>query len=566
MTFISDSGTGNPVFDYSSRDYASVFADLENRIPVYLPEWTSRSSSDFGLVMLQMFAYVCDLLGYYEDRLAGEAFIQTATQASSILNLAAMLDYQPTLSNGSVATLSITIGPTVAGPITIPAGTQFSTVSSPTQTGIVFTTLSALVIAGASGATPSTTGFVQAVQGIQITSEAVATSDGTVNQVYPLQYSPVSANSYNVYVDLGLGPALWTYEQSLINSGPYDLVYTTYVDANGVFYLVFGDGVNGYVPPLGSPVTASYQINVGALGNVGSGTITVPVSAIVGVISVNNAAAASGGTGAESLQSIQQNAPASLKALNRAVTVDDIETLAIQASGVQWASAIEATYQLVNLYIAPFGGGSPSTLLAAQVLNYVNPLTMANTTVIIQNPTYVPINLTLQVVVYPNYSNSATQALIQAALATLLSLTNTGFGFRVSLGLIYQTVLAIPGVNYAIISSMYRQTLVQTTSALASGTAYASLLVSPLPEPVSAGDLITLNPGATPTQTVAAAAPGAAVGATTIPVVSFTATSNFAVGTGVQDSTGVSDAVMLTNEIPTAGTFTFSPAVTGGLA
>src|ERR1700679_2338667 len=105
MTFISNSGSAltpaTPVIDYSSRDYASIFADLVARIPIYLPEWTSDSISDFGMVMLQMFAYVGDIIGYYEDRLAGEAFIQTATQAVSILNLASMLDYQPTLSVGA---------------------------------------------------------------------------------------------------------------------------------------------------------------------------------------------------------------------------------------------------------------------------------------------------------------------------------------------------------------------------------------------------------------------------------------------------------------------------------
>ena len=81
----------NPVFDYSSRDYASVYADLQARKSVYLPEWTSTSQSDFGNVLLQMYAYVADLISYYVDRLAGEAFIQTATQPSSVLNLAAML-------------------------------------------------------------------------------------------------------------------------------------------------------------------------------------------------------------------------------------------------------------------------------------------------------------------------------------------------------------------------------------------------------------------------------------------------------------------------------------------
>ena len=500
MTFVSDSGTGNPVFDYSSRDYTSVYADLVNRIPVYLPEWTSTSASDFGQVLLQMFAYVADLLGYYEDRIAGEAFIQTATQAVSILNLAAMLDYQPTLSDGAQVTLNIAINPTVVGPITIPAGSAFSTVASTTTPAIIFLTTASLTIAGSNGATPATTGSVAAVQGQQITSEAVATANGVVNQTYPFQQSPVSANSFSVFVDLGFGATEWTYVQTLINSGPYDQVYTTTVDANGVFYIIFGDGVNGYVPTLGSPITATYQINVGANGNVGAGTITVPVQAILGLSQVTNPLSASGGAGAESLASIQVNAPASLKALNRAVTVEDMQTLAIQVPGVQWASAIEQTYQLVNLYIAPFGGGAPSALLDTQVESYVSPLSMANTTITIYPPTYVPVNVTAQVVVFSQYSDSATQTSIVAALANLLSLTNTGFGFRVPLGLIYTTILDVVGVNYAIVSSLTRQMTAELTSALAV-TPTTFLGVTPLPEAINVGDSITINPGpATPLQ------------------------------------------------------------------
>jgi uncharacterized phage protein gp47/JayE len=574
MTFVSDSGTGNPVFDYSSRDYTAVYADLVQRIPVYLPEWTSTSPSDFGQVLLQMYSYVADLLGYYEDRIAGEAFIQTATQAVSILNIAAMLDYQPTLSTGAVVTLAITISSAINGPITIPAGSQFSTTASATTPAIIFTTNADLTIAGANNATPSTTGIVVATQGVQITSEPVATSNGAVNQTYPLQFNPVSANSYSVFVDLGLGPQVWTYEQTLINSGPFDLVYTTFVDANGVFYIIFGDGVNGYVPTLGSPITATYQTNVGASGNVGAGTITVPVTAIIGLSTVTNPLAASGGTGAESLASIQVNAPASLKALNRAITTADIQTLALQVPGVQWASATQSTYQLVNLYIAPFGGSSTSPLssvLQAQVQSYVAALAMPNTTITIYSPTYVPINIAAAITVFSNYSNSATLTAITAALANLLSLSNTGFGFRIPLGLIYQTILGTPGVatagvagvNFAIVTSLTRQMLVQLTGALTNGQTYTSLPCSPLPQAVQAGDSLVLNPGASPTQTVVAASLTNA-GSTSIPVTSFVASGTYPIGTSVQDTSGVSDAVLLPNEIPVAGTFTLT--VTGGLA
>lgn len=563
MTFVGNAGTGNPISDYSSRDYASVYSDLVNRIPTYLPEWTSRSNSDFGLVLAQMFAYSVDLIGYYLDRLAGEAFIQTATQSVSVLNLAAMLDYQPSLSAGATVVLQITIGSGVTGPIDIPAGSQFSTVPSPTQAPIIFTTTADLTIAGAGGATASFVGFVEAVQGVPFNNEPVATSDGSINQAYGLRNTPVSADSFTVMVDIGLGPQEWNYAPSLIVSGPFDQVYTNFVDANGVFYIIFGDGVNGFVPPLGSPITCSYQTNSGTLGNVGQNTITQPVSALIGVIAVTNPANASGGVAAESIQSIQQKAPASLKALNRAVTVADIETLAMQVPGVEWASAQEVTYQLVNLYIAPFGGGPPSALLQQAVLNYINPRVMANTTVTIFAPTYVPVNITADVVLFPQFGNTSTKNLLLGALATMLAQVNTGFGYRVSLGLVYQTILEqVPGVNYAIVLLLNRQLLGVLVDGLSSGGTYTVLITTETPNPIFDGDLIILNPGSLPTQSLSADGDQGA-GSDAVFVHSFTANADYPIDTPVQDASGTNDQVLLPNEIPVVGTITLN--VSGGI-
>lgn len=587
MTFVnsSSSGSGNPVFDYSSRDYASVLTDLVARIPVYLPEWTSQSPSDFGIVLLQMFAYSTDILSYYLDRLAGEAFIQTATQPSSILNLAAMLDYTPTLSMGSTVTLQILISSSLSPglyPFTVPAGTLFSTPGSPTQAPIVFQTTQDLVIAGLS-ATPSFLGTVEAVQATTYTSlpqiynsinlwnefgipstvtviPTTAISNGTINQSYGLQYTPVSANSFDVFVDLGTGPNLWSYAQSLIDFGPNDQVYTNWVDANGIFYIQFGDGVNGLVPPLGSPIYVVYSTNVGSIGNVGAGVITSTVNAIPGIISVSNPLGASGGTGPESISSIQQNAPAALKTLNRAVTVNDWATLGIQVAGVQWAAAIEQTYQLVNLYIAPFGGGPPSALLIAQVLNYITPLSMANTTITVLAPTYVPINIYVNVQVLPTFGNTTTQSLVSNALSSLLSLPDTGFGFRVTLGDVYTTILEQAGVNYAIVESLTR---IITASPLLSTSSYTSVAITePLSATINAGDILVLDPGGSPTQQVTVSQ-AALVGALSISTSSFTPASTFPAGTNVQDLNETYDVVNMNNEIPIAGTFVVN--VSGGL-
>ena len=174
------------------------------------------------------------------------------------------------------------------------------------------------------------------------------------------------------------------------------------------------------------------------------------------------------------------------------MTVNDIETLALVA-GVQWASVIEETYQLVNLYIAPQGGGLPSPFLQNNILNYISPLVMPNTTITIFPPTYVPVNIVVELVVLPPFGNSSTQNLVQNALQEYFSLPQTGFGYRVDLGTVYRVILNQPGVDYCIISSMNRGFLATLNATMANGTAYGSLTTTPLPSPVYGGDLLVLT-------------------------------------------------------------------------
>lgn len=579
MTFIQNPGSQNPVFDYSSRDYASILTDLLNRQQIYLPEWTSQSNNDFGIVLLQEFVYAADILHYYMDRLAAEAFIQTATQPQSILNLAALIGYTPFLSSGATATIQVTVSSALSGgsyPVLIPAGTQFATTGTASQPPIIFTTTAALSIPGPTAATPSYVGSVTAVQGVQFTSEAVAVSNGTIDQVYQLQNNPVSGNSFTVFVDLGLGPTAWTYVPTLVGQGPNALVFTNFVDANQNFYIVFGDGVNGYVPPLGSPITATYQTNVGALGNVGANTINTYLNPptgsprVAGITNVTNPLAASGGAYQESIQSIQTQAPASLQTLGRGITVSDINTLAKNIAGFAWASAVEVTYQLVNLYMAPNGGGTLSSLQVNAVQNAINQVVMANTTVTVLNPTYVPVDISAAVNAFANFSDLATQQLIINALDNLLALSNTGFGFRVTLGQVYETILDVVGVNYAALavqaanpncSGLSRQIMVTLAQPLTLNTQVSSLAVSQLPQNLNVNDVLVLNNGTTTQSVTISGAPAA--GGFVIPVNSFTVNANYpATTTTVRDITLLADAVFLPNEIPTVGVLTIN--VTGG--
>ena len=96
-----------PGFDFASRDYSNIRRDLLARAERTVPEWTDRDPSDFSMVLVDMWAYMGDILHYYIDRAAGESFLDTATQKESVLALANLFDYKPRNRTAARATVYV---------------------------------------------------------------------------------------------------------------------------------------------------------------------------------------------------------------------------------------------------------------------------------------------------------------------------------------------------------------------------------------------------------------------------------------------------------------------------
>lgn len=71
-----------------------------------LREWTTRSGDDYGIALLSMWAYVGDILTFYNERIANEAYLGTAVLRESAMRLAALLDYEPDPGVAATAWLS----------------------------------------------------------------------------------------------------------------------------------------------------------------------------------------------------------------------------------------------------------------------------------------------------------------------------------------------------------------------------------------------------------------------------------------------------------------------------
>lgn len=493
MATTSALGTGVQVpADYSSRDFLSIQADLTNSLSTYMPEWTSTSVANFGMALLDLFAYTADIESYYLDRIANEAFLATAQQRSSVLNLAYLIDYSPADASPASANLSLTIAANSPAFI-LPAATQFATPATNNSPAIIFelavqqtipanTTSSPVVVT--STVENSVTTLLTVVQGVTVSNESVGASTGNAGQSFSLFNTGVLTNTVAVFVDEGNGPKAWAAVGNLADYGPYDAVYAIAEDANGIVYVLFGDGINGRVPNPSGLITANYRVGGGVVGNVGAGQITVSLANIGYISAVTNATAAVGGADPETIPQIQVNAPKSLTAADRCVSAQDYASVALNVPGVSKASAVaSAAPASVNLYIHPAGGPFTQANLTAQVTGLAPSLTWGGAgavsstgasgyldtrkqigaTVTVLPPQvggttvgYVQIVLAIAVQVLPNYSTLQVQQDVEAAINTLFDFGSMNFGQRLTLSSVYHAVQVVPGVDYATVSSMYR--------------------------------------------------------------------------------------------------------------
>jgi hypothetical protein len=547
-----------PQVDYTSRDYASIREDLIDLIPEYAPLWTNRDPADFGMTILETFSYMGDILNYYIDKSANEAFISTASQRENVLQLARLLGYKPTES--TAATVTVTFSNTSGSSITVPALTQVatSTVANASTNQIVFETVSAVTVPSGSTSTIAT-----ATQGVTVNSELIGVSNGQVNQTFQLADSPVISGS----VSLLVGSINYSEVQYLIDFNGYDPVFSTYTNASGTTFIVFGDNISGRVPPNNAEIYATYRVGGGAEGNVAANTIRYVLTNSASGLSVLNKfvsgsddGSANGGADPESTDSIRINAPLSVRSLNRAVSLSDYSALVVQVSGVAKAIAIADVYSSVTVFFAPYGdkgvqvdGVTPSTVfnnLKATVQEYLVDKIPANTTVTFQPPSYVPVLIDAAVTCLPQYKQSLVEADVNSILSELLAFDNVAFADRITLQDVLAAISSVQGVAYSQITRLVREdqniTKTITNKALSSNVATITVGSShgfSVGQTIKVADVDTTFNG---TYVVTATA------STTISYVCVAANVSSTAVTGAAAATAliVGDIICQTNEIP----------------
>lgn len=443
------------ITDYTNRDYASLLASMLDLAALKLPEWTDRSENDFGRLLLELFAYTGDVQLYYQDRIANEAFLATAVERRSVIDLLALIGYTLGTSAPASAELKLTVTDASVNSVRVEVGAKFATQVSPGKPAIEFVYLpnnnQDLNVAR-----PVNGQFefsIQALNVSQIQDEIIGTSIGEPNQSFRLLQQPVllprdpDAQDYlRLEVNTGGGFQVWQRRGTLVNSKSGDRHFVVQIDENDAATILFGDGTYGNIPPAGVPIKVSYAIGGGAIGNVGAGTITLINSGVNPKVNVTNPKAATGGADRESIEHARRLAPAVYRSSQRAVTAEDYAALAANVPGVAKAVAIAPSWNYVDLYIVAAGGFVLTDDLRARLLRYFDSRRMVTTVVNIRQPVFVSINISITVEVEPTSYREDVRQRVDRVIADLFQIDRLDFGQPFYLSTIYEVVGAIDGV------------------------------------------------------------------------------------------------------------------------
>jgi hypothetical protein len=237
-----------PDIQLDDRSYETLVADALRRIPGYTPEWTDFNDSDPGITLVQLFAWLEEMILYRLNKVPDKNFIEFLKLIGIELN-------PPTPATGELTFHLSSPGPTSppgsppdteALVVLVPQGTQISTTQPDADGPIIFETDQPISVVGA------TLKALQSFDGAQYT--LVDQSNAIDGQFfYPFGPQPQAQAAFY----LGFDRSFPT------NAGPYMLTVHAYT----ADLIEEGQGLSADLTSSTPPVVAVWEYSSG----IGSG-------------------------------------------------------------------------------------------------------------------------------------------------------------------------------------------------------------------------------------------------------------------------------------------------------
>lgn len=126
---------GLPALSYRIGTHGSFLETMKARLSgndyPALNGLSTRASEDPAIALLDAWATVADVLTFYQERIANEGFLRTATERRSVLELGRLVGYQPRPGVSSSVYLAYTVDDNTQDEVTIPQGSRSQSLPGP---------------------------------------------------------------------------------------------------------------------------------------------------------------------------------------------------------------------------------------------------------------------------------------------------------------------------------------------------------------------------------------------------------------------------------------------------
>jgi hypothetical protein len=335
------------------RRFAELVESAIARAKQSCPEWTDMSVGDPGRTLLELFAYLTEVMIYRLNRLPEKAYIE-------FLRLLGVQLYPPAAAFTDV---EFTLKKARDKAVRIPKGTRIGAErEGAAGDAVVFVTAAAIEIEPG-----ELVARARAYHCESIEAELAGTGSGAPGQTVTLRRPPVVAPTVDgVELIVAVEIAEDEIDESAVVRRHTDKTYRVWEERDSfsecnendcVFVIDRVGGVITFAPALREPavhgglvetptrlaaapgegreIRVWYFTGGGAHGNVPAGSLTKIKDPVPGVVlQASNPTAATGGGSAETLEHALLRGPQDLHSLHRAVTAADFEALALRQTSV----------------------------------------------------------------------------------------------------------------------------------------------------------------------------------------------------------------------------------------
>lgn len=386
-------------FDFTVTDltYDTLLADVQAKAAELFPEWDFSNENDVGRFIMEYLLRVCERHTWLINAFGQEFSLATCRERNSAIAHGKLIGYQLTSAQPATCTVQLTFESSGVSRTIDPYTLKLSTKggSSP----VYFENQNSITIDPL--ITTLTATFVQG----ETIVESFISSGKSYISYYPKRKKSIDG-SFVVKVD----GVEWTEVSSFIDSLSTDTHFVIEATEEDGAAVIFGNGVNGKIPPLGAIIEVTYRIGGGYDGNIEIDELTVIDTAPSYVLDASNTTQGVGGEPKESLAHAKLYAPASI-VLEVLGNLNDVITYAEDYPGVARATAYSLG-NIVNVAIVPDGGGTPSGALKSSLETAIAERLVAGFSVTVSDPSYVAQEIDIEAWAKPGYDMDEVEAAI----------------------------------------------------------------------------------------------------------------------------------------------------------